>query len=166
MSDKASLQRGAFLFCLSHTGNLTIAADFAGTTRAMMMAQMAADEGFAKDVQGALLEAGERVFHQALLRGLKGVAVPRFYQGEIVGYVHSPSDSMLRYALERLAREAAKLDKTADNQGADEGSDDGLAELRQKIKDRLASWVVDRAIDGDRPEGRPEDIAEDIAEDE
>ena len=47
MSDKASLQRGAFLFCLSHTGNLTIAADFAGTTRAMMMAQMAADEGFA-----------------------------------------------------------------------------------------------------------------------
>ncbi len=156
MSDKASLQRGAFLFCLSHTGNLTIAADFAGATRAMMMAQMAADEGFAKDVQGALLEAGERVFHQALLRGLKGVAVPRFYQGEIVGYVHSPSDSLLRYALERLARETAKLDKVAD-EGAEEGVDEGQAELRQKIKDRLASWVVDSAKGGDMPK----DIAED-----
>ena len=40
MTEKASLNRDAFLFCISQTGNMTVAADFIGTSREQIMAQM------------------------------------------------------------------------------------------------------------------------------
>ena len=81
MVDKASLSRGAFLLCLSHTGNLTIAAEFAGLKRAQILAAMAEEEGFQAAVAEAMAEAEERVFHHAMRRAIEGVKVPRFYQG-------------------------------------------------------------------------------------
>ena len=100
MGDKASLVRGAFLFCLSHTGNMTIAAEFAGASRAQIIAMMRQDAAFQQASEQAMQEAEERVFFVAMERAIKGVKVPRFYQGAIIGYVPIPSDMLLRYVLE------------------------------------------------------------------
>ena len=135
MSDKASLIRGAFLFCLSQTGNMTIAAEFAGTTRASMMAARGDDEGFAKAIEAALQEADDRLFYHAMVRGIKGVAMPRYYQGEIIGYVHIPSDSLLRYVLERSAGQLAPSPDAPD--GIDT---EAQAALRDKVRAKLAAW--------------------------
>jgi len=140
MSDKASLNRGAFLFCVSQSGNLTIAAEFAGAKRAEMAQAMAGDAEFAKAVEEALLEADERLFHQAMRRALIGVEVPRFYQGEIVGYVRTPSDLLLRYVMDRMAaqrRDAQKAKSERDDR-ADNATD--IAALRAKIRAKIASW--------------------------
>ena len=56
MVDKASLSRGAFLLCLSHTGNVTIAAEFAGVNRAQILAEMAKEEGFKTAVAEGILD--------------------------------------------------------------------------------------------------------------
>lgn len=143
MSDKASLNRGAFLFCVSQSGNLTIAAEFAGATRAEMAEAMAGDADFAKAVEEAMLEADERLFHQAMRRAVIGVEVPRFYQGEIIGYVRTPSDLLLRYVMERLAaqrRDAQML------QGAhaDKANDIDIEVVRDKIRAKIDSWSQDR----------------------
>ena len=139
MSDKASLIRGAFLFCLSHSGNLTIAADFAGTTRAEMAQAIADDSHFAKAVEEALCEAHERVFYQAMMRGLKGERVPRFYQGEVVGYVRLPSDGLLKYALGQLAAQS-QIHKSSDEM-ADQTQK--IADLRQQVRAKLAGWLAE-----------------------
>ena len=78
MVDKASLSRGAFLLCLSHTGNVTIAAEFAGVNHAQILAEMAKEEGFKAAVAEAMVEAEERVFHHAMRRAIEGVKVTRF----------------------------------------------------------------------------------------
>ena len=85
MGDKASLVRGAFLFCLSHTGNMTIAAEFAGASRAQIIAMMRQDAAFQQASGQAMQEAEERVFFVAMERAIKGVKVPRFYQGASFG---------------------------------------------------------------------------------
>ena len=57
MTEKASLNRDAFLFCVSQTGNMTVAADFIGTSREQIMAEMTQDAGFAKQVKKAIDES-------------------------------------------------------------------------------------------------------------
>ena len=68
MSEKASSYRDAFLFCVSQTGNLTMAAEFVGITRADVMADMRADPSFEKDVQNAKEEAFDRLRYQTVQR--------------------------------------------------------------------------------------------------
>lgn len=146
MVDKASLSRGAFLLCLSHTGNLTIAAEFAGVNRAQIRAIMAQEEGFKTAVAEAMAEAEERVFHHAMRRAIEGVKVPRFYQGAIIGYVRMPSDMLLRYVLERLG---ATQMRAAEDDRLDEGSDDGAegmangAQVQARLRAKLAEWLKD-----------------------
>ena len=72
MTDRASLDRGAFLFAVSQTGNLTIAAEFAGTSRAVITKMMTEDASFQAAVAQALAEAEERVFYQTMHRALVG----------------------------------------------------------------------------------------------
>ena len=143
MSDKASLNRGAFLFCVSQTGNLTIAAEFAGSARATITAAMALDADFAQAVEQAMLEADERVFHQAMRRAVIGVEVPRFYQGEIIGYVRTPSDYLLRYVMERLAAQRRGAQNGYD--GRDDKADNApdIETMRAKIRAKIASWADD-----------------------
>ena len=142
MVDKASLSRGAFLLCLSHTGNLTIAAEFAGVKRAQILAAMAEEEGFQAAVAEAMAEAEERVFHHAMRRAIEGVKVPRFYQGAIIGYVRMPSDILLRYVLERLGTNQMRA---AEDARPDEGAEtiaNGV-QVQARLRAKLAEWLND-----------------------
>ena len=106
MTDRASLDRGAFLFAVSQTGNLTIAAEFAGTSRAVITKMMTEDASFQAAVAQALAEEEERVFYQTMHRALVGIEVPYFYQVEQIATVRQPSDSLLRLVLDRLGKGA------------------------------------------------------------
>ena len=71
-ADKASLARDAFLFCLARTANRTISAEFAGISRAAITKMIASDHEFAMAVEQAVIEAHERIFYEAMQRGLIG----------------------------------------------------------------------------------------------
>lgn len=135
MTDRASLDRGAFLFAVSHTGNLTIAAEFAGASRGVITKMIAEDASFQSQVADALLEAEERVFYQTMHRALVGIEVPYFYQGEQIATVRQPSDSLLRLVLDRLGKGAGALQQT-DNLPPDGD------ELREKIAAKLEAWLA------------------------
>lgn len=75
MPKKASLHRDAFLFCVSHTGNLTVAADFIGKSRAEIRDEMTQDADFAKQVQQAEEESKDRLLYHAYQRALYGVQI-------------------------------------------------------------------------------------------
>ena len=135
MADRASLDRGAFLFAVSQTGNLTIAAEFAGTSRAIITKMMTEDASFQAAVAQALLEAEERVFYQTMHRALVGIEVPYFYQGEQIATVRQPSDSLLRLVLDRLGKGAGALQQTGSLPMAGD-------ELREKIAAKLESWLA------------------------
>ena len=136
MTKKASPIRDAFLFCVSQTGNLTVAADFAGVTRAEMIAKMAAEPAFAQCVEEAKQEAFDRLLYQAMRRAVTGVEVPQYYQGELIGHTQKRSDSLLRYMLNFLDAAHKHSDVTHDSQDQD-GEVSGLQEMRDRIKARL-----------------------------
>ena len=136
MTQKASLIRDAFLFCLSRTGNMTISADCAGVRRAEISAWMACDDGFVKAVDAAMSEAYERVFYEAMQRGLSGVESNRYYKSEVIGTVRTPSDGLLRYVLDQLAVQCELL-----GAGMPEEDTDDIAALRERIKRQLAVIV-------------------------
>ena len=135
MAARASLDRGAFLFAVSQTGNLTIAAEFAGTSRAIITKMMTEDTSFQAAVAQALLEAEERVFYQTMHRALVGNEVPYFYQGEQIATVRQPSDSLLRVVLDRLGKRAGALQQTDSLPMAGD-------ELREKIATKLEAWLA------------------------
>ena len=94
---QASLQRDAFLFCLSQTGNFTIAAEFAGLSSSALRHQADTDSQFASAINEAFREACDRLFYVAFERAIKGIVILQFYQGEEVGAIRRPSDALLRY---------------------------------------------------------------------
>ena len=100
MKDEASLARGAFLFCLSHCGNIATAADYAGLSLSDIRGFLHEDDGFASAVQNAYQEAFDRVRQLAWDRALRGVEEPVFYQGEQIGVRQRPSDLLLKYLLQ------------------------------------------------------------------
>ena len=136
MTEKASLNRDAFLFCISQTGNMTVAADFIGTSREQIMAEMTQDAGFAKQVKKAIEESFDRLLYQAHQRALYGVKVPHFYQGELIGYSARPSDRLLRYLLKRMETALHQEDETACESHID------VEHIRQALKQRLAMPVL------------------------
>ena len=136
MSEKASSYRDAFLFCVSQTGNLTMAAEFVGITRADVMADMRADPSFETDVQNAKEEAFDRLRYQTVQRAIEGIEVPRYYQGEIIGHTRHYSDSLLRFILhfekEVNLKTTAKSKQEASAQ---------IKEFRAKLKQKLSTFT-------------------------
>lgn len=98
--------KAAFLLCLAHTGNVTIAAEFAGSSRAAIYNWRNSDSNFREQWDGALLEAADRLANIAWQRAVKGVEVPVFYQGEQIGVRRLFSDKLLMHLI-RTAQMAA-----------------------------------------------------------
>lgn len=92
--------KAAFLLCLAHCGNVTIAAEFAGSSRASLYNWRNHDSVFRAQWDEALLEAGDRLGNIAWQRAVKGVEIPVFYQGEQIGSRHVFSDRLLVYLLD------------------------------------------------------------------
>ena len=113
---QASLQRDAFLFSLSQTGNFTISADFAGLSSTALRQIADTDKDFAKAINQAFIEACDRLLYVAFERAVKGVVIPQFYQGEEIGETRKPSDNLLRYLLERAAEEEHKGQEASQNE--------------------------------------------------
>ena len=113
---QASLQRGAFLFSLSQTGNFTISADFAGLSVQELREKAEADSDFAKAIDMAFVEACDRLLYVAFERAVKGVVIPHFYQGEEIGATKRPSDNLLRYLLEQATQNANKGQDASQNE--------------------------------------------------
>ena len=136
MPKKASLQRDAFLFCVSQTGNITVAVDFIGMRRADILAEMAQDAVFAQQIEAAKQESYERLLYHAYQRALHGVQVPHFYQGELIGHSARPSDSLLCYLL--------KHNESAYHQedGQEPHINGDLEQIRLALKKRLAVTPV------------------------
>ena len=131
---QASLQRDAFLFCLSQTGNFTISADFAGLSSYELRQAAALDTQFANAINNAFGEACDRLLYVAFERAVKGVVVPHFYQGEEVGSTQKPSDSLLRFLLER----AAQQQDLAQDNAQDEAD---FERLRATLSKKLAQMA-------------------------
>ena len=91
--------KAAFLLCLAHTGNVTIAAEFAGTSRAAIYSWRSGDSAFNEQWHEALLEAAGRLGNIAWQRAVKGVEVPIFFQGEQIGCRRLFSDRLLMHLL-------------------------------------------------------------------
>lgn len=64
--------KAAFLLCLAHTGNVTIAAEFAGSSRVAIYNWRNSDSNFREQWDGALLEAADRLGNIAWQRAVKG----------------------------------------------------------------------------------------------
>ena len=131
---QASLQRDAFLFCLSQTGNFTISADFAGLSSGELRLQADEDIGFAKAIHNAFREACDRLVYVAYERAVNGVVVPQFYQGEEIGFTQKPSDNVLRFLLDRAGQD--------DRQSGDDAQDEvNFERLRATLGKRMARFV-------------------------
>ncbi len=91
--------RAAFLLCLAHSGNVTIAAEFAGASRASLYNWRTQSDVFRAQWDEALLEAADRLGNIAWQRAVKGVEMPVFYQGEQIGSRQIFSDRLLVYLL-------------------------------------------------------------------
>ena len=89
--------RAAFLLCLAHSGNVTIAAEFAGASRASLYNWRTQSDVFRAQWDEALLEAADRLGNIARQRAVKGVEMPVFYQGEQIGSRQIFSDRLLVY---------------------------------------------------------------------
>ena len=128
---QASLQRDAFLFCLSQTGNFTIAAEFAGLSSASLRYQADKDSQFASAINEAFKEACDRLLYVAFERAIKGIVIPQYYQGEEVGSIRRPSDALLRYLLQRAGDDKAKDKEPTQNEADYEA-------MRTRLSQRLA----------------------------
>lgn len=102
--------KAAFLLCLAHTGNVTIAAEFAGTSRAAIYSWRGGDSAFNAQWQEALLEAADRLGNIAWQRAVKGVEVPIYFQGEQIGCRRLFSDRLLMHLLRLAQMNAGKQD--------------------------------------------------------
>jgi len=110
-------EKAAFLLCLSHTGNVTISAEFVGMSRASVYKWRAADLNFRLQWDEASCEAADRLGDAAWQRAVKGVDVPVFYQGEQIGIRRHFSDRLLVHLIQiSLAKQEKGLAKSVPDQ--------------------------------------------------
>jgi len=111
--------RAAFLLCLAHTGNVTIAAEFSGLSRAAAYQQRKQDTCFARAWDEALAESDDRLNYVAWQRAVEGVEVDVYFHGERVGSRRHYSDRLLvlliRHALGRAAQSGSASLPDRDN---------------------------------------------------
>jgi len=94
-----------FVAALAAMGSVARAARAVGMgiTSSYNLRRRAGAESFAAAWDTALEEGRCRAFDRAMDRAVNGFLVPRFYRGQIIGYLHRHDDAMtiaaLRYAL-------------------------------------------------------------------
>jgi len=93
-----------FITAIAVTGSVARAARSVGMgiTSAYNLRRRADAESFAAAWDAALEEGRCRAFDRAMDRAVNGFLVPRYYRGQVVGYLHRHDDAMtiaaLRYA--------------------------------------------------------------------
>ena len=129
---EAPWRRQAFLLCLSHISNVTVAAEWAGCRRSQVYQWRGQDAGFAAAWDDALQAAWDRLEHLAWQQATRGVEIPYFYKGEQVAVIRRFSERLMIQLLK--ARPPAAAHEASGTGGGD--SLDGQhieAELERKL---------------------------------
>ena len=88
-----------FIELLRRTGNVTLAARYAGRSRNQVYHVRRHSEDFAAQWREALEEGSDLLDAEARRRAVTGIDKPVFYKGEVVGSITKYSDSLLMFLL-------------------------------------------------------------------
>jgi hypothetical protein len=125
-------RRQAFLLCLSHIGNVTVSAEWAGCRRSQVYHWRGQDAEFAAAWDDALQAALDLLEHLAWQQATRGVEIPYFYKGEQVAVIRRFSERLMIQLLK--ARPPAVADKAAATAGGDSLHGQHIeAELERKL---------------------------------
>ena len=127
-------RRQAFLLCLSHIGNVTVAAEWAGCRRSQVYHWRGQDADFAAAWDDALQAAWDRLEHLAWQQATRGVEIPYFYKGEQVAVIRRFSERLMIQLLK--ARPPTGTDNARASAGGDSLDEQHIeAELERKLAD-------------------------------
>lgn len=87
--------RAKFLDTLGRLGNVTLAAEACGLSRARAYQIRESDQAFADEWDAAEAEAADRLEAEAWRRAVEGVDEPVFFKDEQVGTIKKYSDTLL-----------------------------------------------------------------------
>ena len=108
-----------FLRKLAKTGALHKAAKSSGLSVRRMRRLRAKDEKFSHKIDDALEAYVGVLEDEADRRGIKGVAEPVFYEGEVCGHKQKYSDGLLQFRLKALAPEKYRERTDVKTEGGD-----------------------------------------------
>src|SRR5215470_1081936 len=117
------------LAMLADGATYAAAAAAVGAHRRTVMKWRDSDEEFTQRWNDAVEEGVDRLEAEAIRRARDGVKRPVFYMGQVVGYIHEYSDTLLKFLLE--AKRPAVYRARNINVMAPDGSD-GVLEVRWK----------------------------------
>jgi len=117
------------LAMLANGATYAAAAAAVGAHRRTIMKWQDNDEEFAQRWRDAVEEGIDRLEAEAIRRARDGVKRPVFYMGQVVGYIHEYSDTLLKFLLE--AKRPSVYRARNINVMAPDGSD-GVLEVRWK----------------------------------
>lgn len=101
-------QKTAFLAAFAEVGTVKSAAKAAGISRTTHYNWLRDDPAYAVALEQAAADAGDRLEAEAVRRAVEGWDEPVFHRGEVVGYVHKYSDTLLIFALKGAKPEKYK----------------------------------------------------------
>ena len=98
-TNKTQQKKDKFLELYAETGNVSLAAKAAGTSRATVYRWKGEDPDFATAWDSAAEEAADRLEQEAWRRAVQGTDEPVHYQGQRVDIVKRYSDTLLIFLL-------------------------------------------------------------------
>lgn len=106
-----------FLERLAETGNVSLAAQFAGLSKQTAYNHRHSDDEFARQWDDALDTATDLLEQEARRRAYEGVDEPVFYKGDEVGTIRKYSDTLLIFLLKGLRPEKYRDNATVVHEG-------------------------------------------------
>ncbi len=128
----------AFIEALRATGNVTLAAKYAGRSRNQAYYVRRRSEHFATQWDEALEEGTDLLKAEAWRRAVNGIDKPVYYKGEVVGSITKYSDRLLMFLLKAhdpKFRDGSKVEQP----GATDASVDKDREWLIERLDRMAA---------------------------
>ena len=133
--------RPAFIEALRRTGNVTLAARYAGRSRNQAYYVRRRSEDFAAQWDDALEEGTDLLDAEARRRAVTGIDKPVYYKGKVVGSITKYSDRLLMFLLRahrpQVFRDGGKVKHTgATDVGVDRDYEKRIMEKLDRMIER------------------------------
>ena len=130
--------RPAFIEALRRTGNVTLAARYAGRSRNQAYHVRRRSEDFAAQWDEALEEGTDLLDAEARRRAVTGIDKPVYYKGEVVGSITKYSDRLLMFLLRahrpQKFRDGGKVEQPgATDVGVDKDTEKAILEKLDRM---------------------------------
>ena len=102
-----------FLAVLEATGNVSQAAEAAGTSRQTVFDHQRSDTEFANKCLDAVYAAADIILAEAMRRAVQGEQIPVYSRGSVVGNRTRTSDTLLIFVHETLLKQAERTRQRA-----------------------------------------------------